>query len=121
MPVSTTGKNFMLDALGGVAVWVSLHTANPGDNGASELTEGGSPTIYTRQLVTWNAAAVGNLDSSNQPVFGVTPATTVSHFGVWSAFTGGTFYGGGALSASESFTNEGTYTLTDLDFNLTDA
>lgn len=117
MALSNNGKNVMLNALGGVALYVSLHTADPGTTGANEVS-GGSPA-YSRQSVTWNAASNGNLDSSNQPAFNVPAATTITHFGLWSAATAGTFYGGGALSASETFAAQGTYTLTDADVNLT--
>jgi hypothetical protein len=107
----------MLDALAAVAVYVSLHTGSPGTNGANEVS-GGSPA-YARKAMTWNAASGGGLDNSNAPVFDVPAGTTVSHFGLWSASSGGTFYGGDALSASESFTGQGTYTLNDGDVTLT--
>ncbi|WP_214322072.1 phage tail fiber protein [Nonomuraea sediminis] len=115
MALSNAGKNVCLDALGGVAGFVSLHTADPGTTGASEVTGG----TYARKSHTWNAASSGNLDNSNQPVFDVPASTTVTHFGLWSASTSGTFYGGGSLSASESFTAAGQYTLTDCDVTLT--
>lgn len=116
MALSDNGKNIMLDALGGVVLYVSLHTADPGTTGASEVT-GGSPA-YARKSVTWNPAASGNLDSANQPVFDVPASTTITHFGMWSAAVGGTFYGAGALSAAETFAAQGTYTLTDADVTL---
>ena len=119
MALNDTSKNLMLDALGGVAGFASLHTGDPGTTGTSEVT-GGSPA-YARQAVTWNAAATANLDSSNAPTFDIPAGTTVSHFGLWSASAGGTFYGGGALSASEAYAAQGTYDLTDLDVNLSDA
>lgn len=115
MGLSNSGKNVMLDALGAVAVYASLHTADPGTTGASEAT-GGSPA-YARKSITWNAAASGNLDNNANPTFDV-PAGTYTHFGLWSASTAGTFYGGGALSASETFAAQGTYTLTDVDVTL---
>lgn len=115
MALSPAGKNVALDAIAAVAGFASLHSADPSTTGANEIT-GGSPA-YARKAHTWNAASSGNLDDSNQPVFDV-PATTVSHFGLWSASSGGTFYGGGALSASEVFTAQGTYTLTDCDIAL---
>lgn len=116
MPLTDTAKNLMLNQLAGVAIYVSLHTADPGTTGANEAT-GGSPA-YARKSITWNAAAAGNLDSSNAPVFDV-PAGTYTHWGLWSASTAGTFYGGGPLSANETFGAQGTYTLTDADVNLT--
>lgn len=106
----------MLDELAGVAVWASLHTASPGTTGVNEVS-GGSPA-YGRKAITWNAAASANLDNNANPVFDVPAATTVTHFGVWSASTGGTFYGGDALSDPETFAGQGTYTLSDVDISL---
>jgi hypothetical protein len=114
--LSNAGKNVMLDALGAVAVYASLHTADPGTSGTSEVT-GGSPA-YARKAITWNAAASGDLDNNANPTFDVPASTTVSYFGLWSASSGGTFYGGGALSASETFSAQGTYTLSDADVTL---
>lgn len=117
MALSNAGKHVMLDALAAVAVYASMHTGDPSTTGANEVA-GGSPA-YARQAITWNAASGGALDDSNAPVFDIPAATTVSHFGLWSAATAGTFYGGAALSASEAFTGQGTYTLTDVDVTQT--
>lgn len=117
MAFTDAAKHVMLNELATVAVFASLHTGDPGTTGASEVT-GGSPA-YARKAITWNAAASGALDSSNAPSFDVPAGTTVSHAGFWSAVTGGTFYGGNALSASETFTGQGTYSLTDADLSIT--
>lgn len=117
MPLNDNGRHACLNGLGAVAGFASLHTASPSTTGANEVT-GGSPA-YARKAITWNAAASGNLDSSNQPLFDIPAGTTVTHFGLWSAASGGTFYGGDALSASEAFTGQGTYQLTDADVALT--
>lgn len=117
MPLNDNGKNVALGGLAAVAGFASLHTANPNPSGGNEVT-GGSPA-YARKAITWNTPNAGNLDSSNAPVFDIPAGTTVTHFGLWSAATGGTFYGGEPLSAPETFTGQGTYTLTDADVNLT--
>lgn len=116
MPVSTAGKNFMLDALAGVAVFASLHSADPGDTGANELT-GGSPA-YTRKAITWFAAAAGNLDNNANPTWDVPAGATVSYVGYWSAATAGTFYGSADVT-NEVYAGQGTYSLTDSDISLT--
>jgi len=115
MPLSVAAKNTMLTALAGVSGFASLHTADPGSTGASEAT-GGSPA-YARKAITWNAAASGALDNNANPVFDVA-AGTYTHFGLWSAVTGGTFQGGGSLSAPETFAAQGQYTLSDADVIL---
>lgn len=119
MGLTTATMNLLLEEFATLGLYASLHTADPGSTGTSEIS-GGSPA-YARQAITWNAAASANLDSSNAPVFNVPAATTVTHFGLWSASTGGTFRGGYALSASEAFTGQGTYTLNDADISLADA
>ena len=115
MPLNNTAKNAMLDHLASLVSHVSLHTADPGGTGANEAS-GGSPA-YARQSITWNAAAAGALDSSNQPVFDV-PAGTYTHVGFWSASTGGTNYGDADI-ADETFAGQGTYTVTDADVTIT--
>ena len=115
MPYSIVGKNAMLDALGGLAVFVSLHSADPGESGINEIS-GGSPA-YIRKAITWNAAAAGSLDSSNQPVLDVPASTTVAFVGFWSAESGGIFYGAADVT-DEVFGAQGTYTLTDADLDL---
>jgi len=108
--LNDTAKNLMLNELASVGVYVSLHTADPGPTGTSEVT-GGSPA-YARIAATWPSASGGSLSLTNDPVFNVPGSTTVAFFGVWSAVSGGTFYGSGGLSSSETFAGQGTYTLT---------
>lgn len=115
MALNDNAKNVMLDALAGVAVFVSLHTADPGATGTNEVT-GGSPA-YARKSITWNAAAAGALDDSNAPVFDVPAGTTITHVGLWSASTAGTFYGSFDIT-DEVFGAQGTYTLSDADVTL---
>lgn len=115
MPYSILGKNAMLNALGALAVYVSLHSADPGESGTSEIS-GGSPA-YARKACTWNPAASGSMDNSNTPVFDVPPATTVAYVGFWSALTNGIFYGSADVT-DEVFAGQGTYTLTDADLDL---
>jgi hypothetical protein len=115
MPYTNAAKHAMLDELASLAVFVSLHTADPGTTGASEVS-GGSPA-YARKAIAWNAASGGAIDSSNAPVFDVPAGTTVTHVGFWSAASGGTFYGSDAVT-NEAFGAQGTYTLTDADLDL---
>jgi len=115
MPYSPAGKNLMLDALGAVAVFVSLHDGAPGDNGANEIS-GGAPA-YIRKAITWNGAAAGSIDSSNAPELDVPSSTTVAYVGFWSAESGGTFYGFADVT-DEVFAAQGTYTVADADLDL---
>jgi hypothetical protein len=114
MALTNAAKNLMLDELAGVAVFASLHTADPSTTGANEVAGG----AYTREAITWNAASAGSLDNNANPVFDVPAGTTVTHYGLWSAASGGTFYAGDDLSASETFTGAGTYSLLDVDLSI---
>ena len=120
MPYSTYLKNKLLDTLRNtsfvvVTTYASLHSADPGDTGTSEIA-GGSPA-YARKAVTWNPAAAGTMDSSNAPVFDVPAGTTVTHVGLWDAVTAGNFLGS-ADPADEVYAAQGTYTLSDADLDL---
>ena len=102
-------KNSMLDQLGTLAAYASLHTADPGTGGSSEVT-GGSPA-YARKAITWASAASGSKSTSAQLVFDVPGSTTISYIGYWSAASGGTFYGSRPLDANQTFATQGTYTV----------
>ncbi len=123
MPYSLIGKNVMLDRLAQLAVYTSMHTADPGATGTSEVTGG----TYARKAITWVAAASGLLDSSNTPVFDIPAGTTIAYAGFWSALTGGVFYGadllvaaGSTTASPETFTSAGTYTLNDANLEIID-
>lgn len=122
MPFSTNAKNLMLNALRGTnpttpVTHVSLHTADPGDTGASEVS-GGSPA-YARKAITFAAAASGLIDdSTNGVTFDVPASTTVAYVGYWSAITSGTWLGSSAVT-SEAFAGQGQYVLTDAKLSLT--
>lgn len=117
MGLSTSGRNVAVGGVTAVAAYMSLHSADPSTTGANEIA-GGSPA-YARKSATWNSPSSGAATASNQPVFDVPASTTVSHFGLWSAVSAGTFYGGAALSASETFGAQGTYTVTAASVTVT--
>lgn len=102
---STTGKNTMLGALPS-APYVSLHSADPGDTGANEIS-GGSPA-YSREVGALAAASSSSRALTVATEHDVPPSTTVAYVGLWSAASAGTFYGAFAVT-SETFTGQGTY------------
>jgi hypothetical protein len=67
--------------------FISLHSADPGDTGANELTGGG----YVRQQTAFGAAASGTLSNTGAITWSV-PAGNVVAWGAWSASTAGTCY-----------------------------
>jgi hypothetical protein len=99
--LSSGGETVVLNALL-AARYISLHTADPGNTGASEVS-GGS---YARQgPVTFANTGNNPTTAANDAVIEFPVATvswaTITHFGIWSASSAGTFYGSGALSASK--------------------
>ena len=76
------------------------------DGSGVELS-GGS---YTRKAVTWTTASNGTIRPSADLVFDVPAGATVAGWRGFSAATGGTNYGGGALP-QESFPNAAEYKL----------
>ncbi len=74
----------------------SLHTADPGTTGASEVT-GGS---YARQAITFAAASGGSKASNLATSFTGMPAESggTPYLGLWTAATAGTYLWGGATT-----------------------
>lgn len=109
MGLGTGLANVMLDAVDTYAVWLSLNTGNPGNNGANEVSG------ITRIATTWSPAS-NKVKTGATKLLTVPPAgspTTVTHFSVWTAQTGGTFACGDTLSQPETYSvNGGTYALT---------
>lgn len=86
----------------GFNAYVSLHTADPGNTGASEVA-GGS---YARQLTGFGAPAddsgVRAITNAADVDFTGMPAVTVTHFAVWDAATAGNPLYKEALAASRT-------------------
>jgi hypothetical protein len=114
----TTARNVMLDGLAAVCTRAALHSGDPGGaNSATNELTGGSPA-YARKAITWGAAAAGSMDETSSPTFDV-PASTVAWVSFWN--TAGTVRYLKKQVTSEVFAAQGTYQLTDIDFDLNDA
>lgn len=95
MSISDYLEERFLNCLGNAAasdprvatVYCSLHTADPGETGASEVA-GGS---YARQAVSWNAASNpgGTKTNSGALNFTLMPVATVTHAALWDAVSAG--------------------------------
>jgi len=122
MALSEGGRNAAVSGLAAVATYVSLHSADPGLTGASEIS-GGTPA-YARKSLTWASAAAGSSGTSGVVLLDVPGATSVSYFGLWSAATGGTYLGGGRLldvennPATEAFGGQGVYQLSNITLSI---
>lgn len=106
MAYTTGAKNAALDGIGAAATWISGHTADPGTTGTNELTGGG----YTRVQTTWSAASA-SAKVGTTAVLTVPTGNTVTHWGLWTAVTAGTFFFGGD-STDESYSSGGQYGVT---------
>jgi hypothetical protein len=89
--------------------YVSLHTADPGDAGASEV----SGNAYARMGPVVFANAGNNPTVASNSAIVTFPAATglwgtVSYFGVWDAATAGNFRGSGALLTPKAVDNGDT-------------
>lgn len=114
MPLTNAGKNIGLDDIGASATHMALFNGDP--SGAGVEISGGS---YARQSITWNAAASGNLDSSNTPTFTVPAGATVNYLALYTALTGGSLLGYRAIT-SQTFATEGSLVVSDFDIALND-
>jgi hypothetical protein len=106
--LNDTALNLMANALAAAATYASLHTADPGTTGTSETSAG-------RQQVAWDTASGGDISISAAENFtGGAASGACTYVGLWSAATGGTFYGGFALTGDQTFNAAGEYTLNDV-------
>jgi hypothetical protein len=90
--------------------YVSLHTADPGDTGGSEVS-GGSYARVQRDAADANWSAGTATDGTTDNVATITfPSPTanwgiVTHVGLWDASSGGNFLGGGPLVLAKTINN----------------
>ncbi|MFC5996959.1 hypothetical protein ACFQE5_22365 [Pseudonocardia hispaniensis] len=107
MAYTNTALTTAVTAVKNAATYISLHTADPGTTGASEVTGG----TYARKATTWGSVTNGSVTGS-EVTLDIPSGTTITHWGLWTLASGGTFYYGGALAASESYGSNGTYAAT---------
>jgi hypothetical protein len=100
------------------SLYVSLHTADPGEAGAQNTSEA-SYTGYARQAVARSGSGwtVSGSNASNAAAVAFGPCTagsaTVTHFGIGTASSGaGNLLFKGALTASFTVTTTSNATLT---------
>ena len=99
------GEGMVLTPLG-TGAFVSLHTADPGNTGANEVTGGG----YTRMAATFAQLSGPNPTVDANSAIITFPAATadwaagapITHFGVWDAATAGNNRGSGALTTPKA-------------------
>lgn len=104
MPLAAAGETRVLNGLLS-SVFVSLHTADPATTGAGEVT-GGS---YTRMAAAFTNSGANPTTAANSSAIQFPQATAdwgnITHFGIWSAATGGQFLGGDAVVVPKEVLN----------------
>lgn len=85
---TTTQKETLAVAYGNAATHASLHSADPGTTGTSEIS-GGAPA-YARKPITW-AAGTSDGVVTGSVTFDVPASVATTHAGLWTALTAGTF------------------------------
>jgi hypothetical protein len=91
---------------GAGANWISLHNGDPGATGANEVTS--IPRKQTTFAAPVDGEALGSMVAMD-----VGPNTDFTHYGRWTASTGGTFHSGTVLPGSgEHYSAAGQYFVT---------
>lgn len=101
MAFTTAALNAAVDGVASAGNRISFHTADPGTTGANEISGTGRPA--SSFSTASNGSRTGSQVSAPIPA-----STTVTHWGIWTAASGGTFLYGGPLAASEVFGSAGT-------------
>lgn len=112
--IASGQANSILDALargtdypGNAAVWVKLHTGDPGSAGTSNAAGN-----TTREQATFAASSAGANASNADVVWtSVSTAETYSDVSYWTASSGGTFLGSCALTANKTVAIGDTFTI----------
>ena len=117
------GADATRPAATGAARYVSLHSSDPGDTGANEISDTG----YARKAATF-IAATGDAPAytENEGAIVWTNSTTynwatVGYFGLWDAETTGNYLGGGQFTggATKLITPNDTATFADGALDIT--
>lgn len=96
------------------AVYVQLHTADPGAAGTTAVS-----AVTTRNSPTFNAASSGSMTLSSLGSYSMTSSETISHISIWTASSGGTFLQSAALTSSVPVINGSTISFSSLTLSFT--
>ena len=120
MSLSNFAENLLLNwmftagtAARPTAWYVALHTADPGETGASEVLVA-TDADYVRKAVTFGASASGANASTSQVSWTVDTASagyTVTHASIWDAVSAGNCLISGALTSPRTLAALGVLTF----------
>lgn len=99
------------------AVYVKLHTADPGAAGATAAAAGST----TRVIITHAAPSAGSSAISGTAPSWTNGGTseTLSHVSYWDASTAGNFLGSAALTSTKAWASGDTFTLSTDTWSIT--
>ena len=103
-----TMRNALVDAYKTQAAAVALFSTAPGVSPGTELT-GGAPA-YARKAANWGGTA-SSAATAAPAAFDVASGSTVAGVGLYTSTTAGTYLDGASVT-SQSFSSQGTYTVT---------
>jgi len=106
MALNTAILQVGANAMATAAPYLALHTANPDPSGSN-------PATSARQAANW-VVNNGVMTASNIAFTGGAASGPCTYVGLWSAVTGGTYYGMMLLSGDAAFDSSGNYTLISL-------
>lgn len=108
---------------GFATVFMTLHSADPGETGASEISASDSSqlVIQVTRNTDWNSASSGLTDNANAFTWSGMPSATVTHVGMWdnSAGAARNFLMGGSLSATAILNSGDTFEIAAGDLDIT--
>ena len=122
MPLSEGVRNSMLNALckntsyANAAVWVQLHTGDPGAAGTANIAG-----ETDRTQATFGSVASGGAISNTVAIAwtSVASSETYTHSSIWSASTAGTFLGSGSLTQSKTVNAGDNFSIPIGDLDIT--
>lgn len=99
------------------AVFVKLHTGDPGAAGANNAAVGST----TRPAITWSAASGGSMTITGTSPSWTNGGTTetLSHVSFWDSSSAGNFLGSAALTSTQSWASGNVYTMNTCTWALT--
>lgn len=109
MPLSNAALQIAYAAVSGAGGWISAHTADPGTTGANEVP---ASADYNRVQAAFPTGANGS-GTAPQVSIPIPAGVTVTHIGVWTAATNGTYIGthNSAFSPALAFPVKGNLTV----------
>ena len=112
---TTAYKNLVQDSGSPATIYIALYNGDP-EGAGSEITG----ATWARQSCSLGASATGTTSNTGNVVFTATGNQGTADYAAWySASTGGTLYGGDALSASRSMVTGATITFVTGAIDLT--